>query len=105
MKYISAPYSKTDDKDTRMSIVTAYSANCLKRNELIICPLTMGHNFTKYAQLPYDSDWWLKWCFALLILCDEMDVLCIDEWEVSYGVQAEIEFANQNNIKVNYIKL
>lgn len=105
MKYISAPYSNATDKDERMSMVSTYSANCLKRNEFVICPLTMGHNFIKTGvQLPFDSNWWLGWCFAILSKCTQMDVLMIPGWEESTGVMAEIRFAQGNNIPINYVQ-
>lgn len=103
LKYIAAPYYKHADKDVLMVTISSYSATCLKRGDSVICPLTMGHNFIKLVDLPRDSEWWLKWCYDLLSKCDEMDVLCLDGWEDSTGVQAEIKFAKENNIKINYI--
>lgn len=105
MKYISAPYGSAENKEERMKVITSHSANCLKRDESIICPLTMGHEFIKHCELPYDSEWWLKWCFDLLKLCDEMDVLCISGWESSVGVSAEKKFAKEYNIKINVINV
>lgn len=104
MKYISAPYSSAIDKDKRMQQVTTHSAKCLQANQYIICPLTMGHNFIKTGvELPFDSHWWLGWCLALLSKCKEMDVLMLEGWNESIGVKAEIGFAKENNIKINYI--
>ena len=105
MKYVSAPYSSALDKDQRMIIVTTYSATCLLRDEHVICPLTMGHNFIKTSvKLPFQSEWWLDWCINLLAGCDEMDVLMLPGWDTSIGVTAEVEYAQQNGIKINYIK-
>jgi hypothetical protein len=62
----------------------------------------MGLALSKGAQLPNETEWWLKWTFNLLSRCDRMIVLCFDKWEDSIGVQREIEFALENNIEVEY---
>lgn len=105
LKYVSAPYGNAVDKNERMKIITHHSSSCLKRDEYIICPLTMGHEFIKHNELPYSSEWWLNWCIALLSKCTEMDVLCIEGWKESVGVTAEIDFAEKNKIKINYITI
>lgn len=102
MKYIAAPYASALNKEERMDIVTRYSALQMKDEQFVICPLTMGHNFARYAKLPEESEWWLEWCLSLLSKCSEMDVLMLPGWKTSVGVQAEIRYAKDNNIKINY---
>ena len=104
-KYTSTSYSKVPPEhlDAWMEYVSSYSAQELLKGYSIICPLTMGHQFIKLCLLPNDSDWWLLWCYNLLITCNEMDVLMIDGWDESYGVIKEIDFAEKNGIKINYI--
>jgi hypothetical protein len=47
----------------------------------------------------------MDFCIVLLTKCDKL-LVCntISGWENSKGVAAEIEFAKQNGIKVEYLK-
>lgn len=107
MIYISAPYTHKDISviDNRMTRVTKYSAHLLLNGEHIICPLTMGHAFSYKKQMPNSQEFWMKWCYALLSKCDVMHVLLIPGWEISDGVQKEIKYCEENNIKIIYVSL
>lgn len=106
MKYIAAPFGKIEDKESLMNYVTNYSATCFLEGFLVICPLTMGYNFgLKRPELfEKSTSWWMQWCRELMKKCVAIDVLMIDGWEDSLGVQEEIKFAKSLNIKINYIE-
>lgn len=105
LKYISAPYGNATNKSERIDVISTYSANCLKKGQMVVCPLTMGHAFIKYADLPKERLWWMRWCLSLLAVCTEMDVLCIEGWDKAAGVLEEIKFATKHKININYIKV
>jgi hypothetical protein len=54
--------------------------------------------------MPTDWEFWMDFCIALLSKCDRMVVAKIPGWEESKGVQAEIRYAQDHGIPVEYIK-
>lgn len=105
MKFISSPYGNSLNKEQRMIAISNYSANQLKSNIHVICPMTLGIALAKNSLLPENSVWWISWTLDLLSRCDEMDVLCFSGWENSIGVKAEINFALSKKIPINYINI
>lgn len=103
MIFVSAPYSNALNKVDRMHSIAKYSSGLLKDNKHVICPMTLGLSLTRYTELPYDPSWWVSWALDLLSRCDEIHVLCYDNWEESPGVRAEINFAKSKNIPITYI--
>jgi hypothetical protein len=50
-----------------------------------------------------DHDFWLNQDKWFLDRSDEVFVLCLDEWEKSYGIDWEIKRAIKKGIRVTYI--
>jgi len=105
MIFLSIPYSDKNKAviEYRVKSISQYSAKLLKDGISCISPVTSGVTILQHAELPSDFNFWCKLSFDLLILCNEMHVLMVDGWEGSLGVQEEIKFAQEHNIKITYI--
>jgi len=105
MIYIAAPYSDPDKEvvNRRVSLVCKYSALLLKKDLSNVSPILIGTSIFLHATLPSDFAFWQKMSYDLLSRCDALYVMKIDGWKDSIGVQAEISFAKQHNIKIEYV--
>jgi len=48
---------------------------------------------------------WQSHCLAMLRKADKMIVVCIDGWDASVGLKAEIDFCHQCGIPVDYLEV
>jgi hypothetical protein len=105
--YIASPYSHPDERVRHENylIVTKIAGDLVSRGMAAISPITYGHVIADYTPMPTDWNFWMDFCLALLVKCDRI-LVCntIHGWENSRGVAAEIEFAKQNGIKIEYLK-
>lgn len=105
MKYIAAPYTHADKDVIQKRIELVYKTIYFYtlKGEHATSPLFMHEIATRY-NIDGSYGFWQKYCLDLLSRCDEMLVLCIDGWETSVGVQAEIKYCEDNDINIIYVK-
>ena len=104
--YIASPYSNPDDRVRHENylIVTKIAADLVSRGHVAISPITYGHMLLEHASMPTDWEFWENFCITLLRKCEKM-IVCnsMVGWNNSRGVAAEIEFAKQNGIEIEYL--
>ena len=104
--YIASPYSSPDDRIRHENylIVTKIAADLVSRGQVAISPITYGHMLLEHASMPTDWEFWENFCITLLRKCEKM-IVCNNMvgWDKSRGVAAEIEFAKQNDIEIEYL--
>lgn len=105
--YIASPYTNPDSiiRIQNYLDVTKIAADLVSVGHVAISPITYGHVLAECKEMPTDWEFWMDFCLVLLNKCDKL-LVCntIPGWENSKGVAAEIEFAKQNGIKVEYLK-
>ena len=105
--YIASPYTNPDSiiRIQNYLDVTKIAADLVSEGHVAISPITYGHVLSECKEMPTDWGFWMDFCTVLLSKCDKI-LVCntIPGWENSKGVAAEIEFAKQNGIKVEYLK-
>ena len=99
--YLASPYSN-GDKEKNFKIVTKISANLTSEGYVTISPITYGHTLIQYKEMPTDWSFWLNYCLILLTKCDRLLVCKLDGWEESVGVDAEISYARDHGIPIEY---
>jgi hypothetical protein len=103
--YIASPYTHPDERVRHENylIVTKIAGDLVSRGAVAISPITYGHVIAEHTKMPTDWNFWMDFCLVLLAKCDKL-LVCntIHGWENSKGVAAEIEFAKQNGIKIEY---
>ena len=103
--YLAVPYSHTSDliREMRVAQVDAKAAELMEAGYLIFSPISHSHPISKYTNKdPQDHAFWLEQDFWILHMCDEVHILCLEGWEGSYGVRAEIEEAEKLGLDVHY---
>jgi len=104
MMYIASPY--THDNPTvmkqRFEQVAGFTAYLMRDGFDAYSPIVHGHAIAELHDLPVDWAFWRKHCLSMLRKADAMTVYCLDGWQDSVGVQAEIEFCASCGIPIQY---
>lgn len=102
--YIASPYSHPDDevRENNFRLVTQLVADLTEQGYVCMSPITLGHTLLGFKEMPSDWEFWTNFCLSFLEKCEEMIVYKMPGWDKSNGVKAEIEFAETNNIKIEY---
>lgn len=103
MIYISAPYNHVDKNvvSQRMDAVYSKFAELMMQGEIPVTPL-MAHAVVERHPVPSSSEFWEEYSITLLSKCSKMVVLKLDGWDNSAGVSYEIEYANKNDIPIEF---
>lgn len=106
--YLACPYSdeSKEVRQQRVKAATMHAAEIMKQGDNVFSPITHSDPIADHLpeHLRLDHEFWMNIDLQILRRCDSMTVLAIDGWMQSKGVQAEIDFANKNNIPVQYVK-
>jgi hypothetical protein len=107
MIFISSPYSSNNHVSTEINYREAakYAATLARQGHIAISPIAYGHNLAAFRPMPVDWEFWKEFCLTFLSKASSMHVLMLDGWKESKGVTAEIEYAEENNIPIKYIKI
>lgn len=103
--YLATPYTTNNVqlKYERMKKLEKIASALFELKVNFISPIL--HNYTLFDKgLIRDSSWdfWKNYCLSILEKCDKIFVFKDTDWKTSVGVQAEIKFAEENNIPVKY---
>lgn len=106
MIFVSLPYSHPDPDvvTSRYALACLYSAKLLRLGHVVQSPIVTGHAIIQVTNLPGDFNFWKNYCLTVLSACEEMHVLKLDGWENSTGILAELMFAKERGIPVEYIE-
>jgi len=108
--YLASPYSHANHaiEQMRFDMVTRLGAKLQTENKNVafIAPITQSHTFKQYEpSLGGAFSEWKDIDLTYISICDEVWVLMMNGWKESVGVTAEIQFAEDNNIPVKYLKV
>lgn len=103
LTYIASPYAHEDKEvmEQRFQAVCEYAARLMREGVMIYCPIAHCHPIAQYG-LPKGWEFWEELDRTYLQFCDKLVVFMLDGWDVSKGVQAEIQIAKEFNIPVIY---
>ena len=104
MIYLAGPYSHNDPevRESRYNEHLRHLAHCLNDGLVVFSPIVHWHVVATTHMLPTEWAFWRTLDFAFLERCDRLFVLKLDGWENSVGLAAELEFARQRNIPIEY---
>lgn len=102
--YIASPYTNPDPKvmEERFQAVSAFTAEQIKHGAVVYSPIAHSHPLAVSYSLRGDFDFWMNQNYGMLSKASKMIVLCLQGWEESKGVQAEIKFAQMCGVEVVY---
>lgn len=104
MIYLASPYSHEDPaiKQERYMKVMEATARLLQTGHFIYSPIVHCHAMAVEYDLPTGFDFWKNYDFDMIESSEQLYVLCLDGWDRSIGVLAEIEFARSWNLTITY---
>ena len=71
---------------------------------IVFSPISHTHSISEACELPLGWDYWSTFDRAYLSMSCSLYVLCLDGWQESVGVNAEIEIAKQMDIEIQYLE-
>lgn len=106
--YLAIPYSGMQESSYEQATIA--TAILLKKGFNVYSPITHSHPLTKQGiDLPHSWDFWEKIDKQFIDWADEVYVMIpIEGYEKilsSIGVQAEIAYAKEKNMNINYITM
>lgn len=103
--YLASPYNHAYMKmrQLRFEMARDVIAILMNQGKVIYSPIVHNHPIAIAHDLPRDFNYWSKFDFVMLSKCDALYVLCIEGWQQSVGVTAEIKQANELGLPIYYI--
>jgi len=112
MIYLAVPYTHDDPQIRldRFNAANAMAARLMCLGQNIFLPISHSHpivesisNKNDMNDKLYTWQYWKQYDFEMLRMCSGMYVLMFDGWKDSVGVTAEIEYAKELGIHVEYL--
>jgi hypothetical protein len=105
MIYIASPYSHPDPlvMQERYEKVRDYVAHCLNNGMYVYSPINDNHPVALHHSLPTTWEFWSGLDKHFMDRCDYMIVYKLPGWETSIGVAAELAYAKEIGLNVQYI--
>lgn len=105
LTYVASPYTSEDPEvmNERYKMVTAYITECVNKGEVVISPVMYCRLFGTIHDRRAWADFWPDFCLLILVKCEYLRVVKMDGWKLSVGVSAEISFARDHGILIEYI--
>lgn len=100
MIYLAIPY--TGQEDAAYWFANRYAGMLMQEGHLVFSLISMCHSIAQVAKLPTDFEYWRKYNFHMLNVCDVLVVLMFDGWRKSVGVTSEIEYATKIGMPIIY---
>ena len=104
--FVVSPYrdERAGVTGNRVHEAAKYVAELTRKGKVCYSTVSAMHHVSVRFDLPTSWEYWKKHCEAMMANAYEVHVLCLDGWEQSEGVQAEIEIAKMFNKKIQYVK-
>ena len=105
MIYLASPYSHPNSEVKRMRFRAACVATAalVAKGHFVFSPIAHTHPIKVISGLGGEWDVWKEYDENFIARSDKVMVLTIAGWDQSVGVKAEIEYAEDCMIEVEYI--
>ena len=102
--YLASPYSHADagEREARYVAALRKTAELMLAGEVVFSPIVHTHHVERITG-PQSHDFWLNADMPILERAARLVVLRIPGWNLSRGVAAEIDFADEHDIPVEFI--
>jgi len=103
--YLASPYTHLDSAimEQRFEAVVAACAHYINKGKIVYSPIVHNHPIAIRHELPREWSYWLKADLAMLRHASEFHILCLEGYQQSVGVKAELEFAVKAGIDITYV--
>lgn len=95
--YLATPYSHPNKgvMQSRYVAITHLSVDLALSGYSVYSPITHWHEAANWRDLDTNFQFWKKQCLDAVAACHVLVVHCIDGWEDSKGVSAEVKEAER----------
>ena len=105
MIYLASPYShrSVEVRDQRFRQACVAAGKLMKQGHVVFSPIAHTHPIAELVDLPKDWAFWARQDLFFLSESDRLVVLRLAGWQESRGVRAEIKYAEDQGIPVEYM--
>lgn len=102
--YLASPYSHDDPEVRRQRYEAAKQAvaQIAALGVPVYSPIVHWHSIALENGLPTDAAFWQTQNDSLMLASGGIWIFCLDGWRQSKGVEAEIKFAELNDLPTTY---
>lgn len=103
--YLACPYSHHEPKvrEYRFRAACIMAGKFMQQGHIVYSPISHSHPIAMECKLPLDWSYWKDVDEFFISVCDELWVLCLEGWEQSEGIKAELEIVERLKKPVKYI--
>jgi hypothetical protein len=104
--YLACPYSHADHhvRRLRFGVANVVAARMMQQGIHVFSPISHTHPIAEVGDLPKDWQFWKEYDLTFTQICRMLVVIKLDGWQESVGVQAEIKYANDLGIPIEYVE-
>ncbi len=99
--YLALPYSHSDPyiREVRYKTATSVAASLMKQGAIVFSPITYGHQLCQFG-IDTGFETWSGIDYPMISWADELWLLELEGYDVSFGVNEELEYAMRQGIPV-----
>jgi hypothetical protein len=103
--YLASPYSDPDPviRELRFKAANTCASILMREGVHVFSPISHTHPIAVEGGLPLGWDFWEQYDRAILSCCKAVLVCCLNGWERSTGVRAEVCIAAELGLPVGYL--
>ena len=98
--YLAIPYTGIESHS--FEVANKVSGELMKRGYVVFSPISHSHTIAEMCEMPTDWGFWERQDREFIQRVDGLIVVCLDGWDRSRGVTAEIGFANDLDKRVRF---
>jgi hypothetical protein len=104
--YLALPYMHNSPTmmDLRADISDIISVDLANQGYAVFAPISAWHKIAVKYGMRGDWEFWKHFDEAFIKCCKKVSVIKLPGWNISTGVTAEINIAEENDIEVDYIE-
>lgn len=103
--YLASPYSHPDPavRAARFEAVCRVAGRLMAEGRFVFSLIAHTHPIAEVCALPLDFTYWAAYDRRMLEACDALAVLCLEGWQESVGVAAELALAAELGKPVEWL--
>ena len=104
--YLACPYSDPSPRVRRFrfGIANEVAGHLMNWGHAVFSPISHCHPIAEAHELPKEFDFWRKYDFSFIeSWATHLTVITLDGWKRSVGVLAELEYAREFELPIDYI--
>lgn len=103
--YLASPYyhEYREIRESRFIAVCKKAGELMNQGYFVYSPIAHSHPIAVQCELPKDWEYWKQYDLEYIKWVDEVWIYKLPGWDISTGIKAEIEIAQELNKPIVYI--